>query len=186
MNFGSLVGFALTARRFRIRGEGLGVGSYPEYLSAQLGGRPALFGAFTGLLVVAIAVIYAAAQLAAGGKALHVLMEWNYGPGVILGAVIVLVYCWAGGIRTSISTDVAHLGHVAGPGDSDRRLARPGRRPDRPPRCPGPDAALVAVLPEENTFGPVLVLSSSASLSRDVLPRFANSCGFMKPTGFAE
>jgi sodium/proline symporter len=50
---------------------------------------------------------YAAAQLIAGGKALHVLFGWSPDVGAILGAAIVVAYCFAGGIRASIWTDVA-------------------------------------------------------------------------------
>lgn len=166
MIVGSLVGFALAARRFRTRGERSGAVSYPEYLSAQMGGRTALFGAFTGLLVVAIGVIYGAAQLAAGSKALHVLMDWDQATGVVLGAVVVLVYCWAGGIRASISTDVAQssvmllalviltavsLDQVGGLTGLHDALVRT-------------DPALVAALPEENPFGPVLFILGTLAL----------------------
>ena len=50
---------------------------------------------------------YAAAQLNAGSKALFVLFGWEYGVGALIGAVIVLLYCFAGGIRASIWTDAA-------------------------------------------------------------------------------
>ena len=50
---------------------------------------------------------YAAAQLNAGSKALFVLFGWNYGVGAGIGAVIVMLYCFAGGIRASIWTDAA-------------------------------------------------------------------------------
>ncbi|MDY7020303.1 MAG: sodium/proline symporter [Cyanobacteriota bacterium] len=48
---------------------------------------------------------YAAAQLIAGGKALHAVFGWNYALGIIVGAVIVVLYCFSGGIRASIWTD---------------------------------------------------------------------------------
>ena len=48
---------------------------------------------------------YAAAQLVAGSKALHVLFGWDYTWGIILGAAIVVFYCFSGGIRASIWTD---------------------------------------------------------------------------------
>lgn len=48
---------------------------------------------------------YAAAQLVAGSKALHVLFGWEEFVGALLGASIVASYCWAGGIRASIWTD---------------------------------------------------------------------------------
>lgn len=59
------------------------------------------------VLTVLFLVIYAAAQLKAGSKALHVLMGWDEAAGAILGAVIVLAYCAAGGLRASIWTDAA-------------------------------------------------------------------------------
>ncbi|MEZ5395734.1 MAG: sodium/proline symporter [Bryobacterales bacterium] len=60
-----------------------------------------------GILTVLFLGAYAAAQLTAGSKALHVLFGWNYGVGAVIGAVIVLLYCFAGGIRASIWTDAA-------------------------------------------------------------------------------
>ena len=48
---------------------------------------------------------YAAAQLKAGSKALHVLFGWNEAVGVVIGALIVGLYCLFGGIRASIWTD---------------------------------------------------------------------------------
>ena len=35
------------------------------------------------------------------------LFDWEYGVGAVVGAVIVLLYCFAGGIRASIWTDAA-------------------------------------------------------------------------------
>lgn len=48
---------------------------------------------------------YAAAQLLAGSKALYVIFGWNYSWGIVLGAFIVVTYCFSGGIRASIWTD---------------------------------------------------------------------------------
>ena len=50
---------------------------------------------------------YAGAQLVAGGKALHVLFEWPSWAGAVMGSVLVMLYCCAGGIRASIWTDAA-------------------------------------------------------------------------------
>jgi len=50
---------------------------------------------------------YAAAQLSAGSKALSVLFGWAPATGACVGAVIVVAYCFAGGIRASIWTDAA-------------------------------------------------------------------------------
>jgi sodium/proline symporter len=48
---------------------------------------------------------YAAAQLIAGSKALNGVFGWNYELGIIIGAFIVAIYCFSGGIRASIWTD---------------------------------------------------------------------------------
>ncbi|MGE0624436.1 MAG: sodium/proline symporter [Pseudomonadales bacterium] len=60
-----------------------------------------------GVVTVLFLGTYAAAQLTAGSKALHVLFGWPQATGAIIGAGIVLLYCLAGGIRASIWTDAA-------------------------------------------------------------------------------
>ncbi len=50
---------------------------------------------------------YASAQLTAGGKALYVLFDWDYSNGILLGAFIILIYCFMGGVRASIWTNTA-------------------------------------------------------------------------------
>ncbi len=50
---------------------------------------------------------YAGAQLRAGSAALHGLFDWGLTPGILLGGVIVVAYCLAGGLRASIWTDAA-------------------------------------------------------------------------------
>ncbi len=62
--------------------------------------------AMIALITVLFLSTYAAAQLKAGSKALHVLFGWDDSAGAILGAVIVTIYCFSGGIRASIWTNV--------------------------------------------------------------------------------
>lgn len=59
-----------------------------------------------GLITLIFLVVYAAAQLKAGGKALTALFGWESSTGIFLGAAMVVAYCFAGGIRASIWTDV--------------------------------------------------------------------------------
>ena len=59
----------------------------------------------SAVITIAFLGVYAAAQLLAGSKALYVIFDWNYNFGIILGAIIVVTYCFAGGIRASIWTD---------------------------------------------------------------------------------
>lgn len=62
-----------------------------------------LFAAISVLFLLS----YASAQLLAGSKALFVLFDWPQWAGSVLGAGIVVAYCYAGGIRASIWTDAA-------------------------------------------------------------------------------
>ena len=61
--------------------------------------------AVSALITIAFLGAAAAAQLLAASKALHVIFGWNYSWGIILGAIIVVSYCFSGGIRASIWTD---------------------------------------------------------------------------------
>lgn len=62
----------------------------------------------TGALITLVFLLtYASAQLIAGSKALSVLLDWPLWAGAALGAVIVVAYCFSGGIRASIWTDAA-------------------------------------------------------------------------------
>ena len=60
-----------------------------------------------GILSVAFLSIYAAAQLVAGGVALQAMLGWSEVIGILIGFVLVVAYCYAGGIRASIWTDAA-------------------------------------------------------------------------------
>ncbi|QBQ55616.1 sodium/proline symporter [Nitrosococcus wardiae] len=60
-----------------------------------------------GLITVIFLGTYAAAQLNAGSKALYVLFDWPFYAGALIGAILVVGYCFAGGIRASIWTDAA-------------------------------------------------------------------------------
>ena len=59
----------------------------------------------SALITIFFLGTYAAAQLLAGSKALNSLFGWDYAWGIIIGAVVVVVYCFSGGIRASIWTD---------------------------------------------------------------------------------
>lgn len=101
----------LVARRLRSRSAELAVASIPGFLSAPEAGDSIrlrrLLVIVTALIVVVFLGAYAAAQLNAGSKALHVLFGWDYRAGALLGAVLVVIYCFSGGIRASIWTDAA-------------------------------------------------------------------------------
>ncbi|MEC4983183.1 MAG: sodium/proline symporter [Oscillatoria sp. PMC 1068.18] len=59
----------------------------------------------SALITIAFLGSYAAAQLVAGSKALNAVFGWNYQLGIIAAAIVVVIYCFSGGIRASIWTD---------------------------------------------------------------------------------
>ena len=81
--------------------------SYAGVLGHWGGVRFKAFQRLAAIISLVFLLSYAAAQLVAGGKALQVLFGWPNWGGAVLGSVLVMVYCYAGGIRASIWTDAA-------------------------------------------------------------------------------
>ncbi|WP_053982092.1 sodium/proline symporter [Marinagarivorans algicola] len=81
--------------------------SYSQLLSAWQGQNQPILQKVIALISLAFLLIYASAQLLAGSKALHVLLDWPLWSGAVIGSIMVALYCMAGGIRASIWTDAA-------------------------------------------------------------------------------
>lgn len=74
-------------------------------LVAKVKGAPE--AKLAAIFSVAFLLIYAAAQLSSGGKALFAMLGWSQMVGILIGYMLVILYCTAGGIRASIWTDAA-------------------------------------------------------------------------------
>lgn len=86
----------------------LGACSTPELIATDDDGHLVkALSIVAGVLTFLFLGGYAAAQLNAGSTALEVLFGWHRSAGAILGAAIVLLYCFSGGLRASIWTDAA-------------------------------------------------------------------------------
>lgn len=94
-------------KRLRVATEREKVLSFAGVLSNWHGTNYRTLRIIGGIITIMFLGTYAAAQLSAGSKALHALFGWDYAVGAIMGAVMVLLYCFAGGIRASIWTDAA-------------------------------------------------------------------------------
>ncbi|MEC9413267.1 MAG: sodium/proline symporter [Pseudomonadota bacterium] len=81
--------------------------SYAGVLSNWYGQNDIVLQRLIALISLVLLLAYAGAQLVAGSKALHVLFGWPTYTGAIIGAIMVTLYCFAGGIRASIWTDAA-------------------------------------------------------------------------------
>lgn len=93
--------------RLRQATQRTGETSFAGVLSRWHGEHSRLLQAVIGGIALVFMLAYASAQLVAGGKALHVLFDWPSWAGAVIGAVLVMLYCFSGGIRASIWTDAA-------------------------------------------------------------------------------
>ena len=101
---GQLIAWAWLYKFIQKEGSERGVRSLSSLVAEKAGAPEAKLAA---VLSVFFLCIYAAAQLTAGGKALFVMMGWDELVGILIGFVLVVAYCYAGGIRASIWTDAA-------------------------------------------------------------------------------
>ena len=106
--FGDYLAWHWIHQPLRQRSERVGARSVTRFLGTSETGesQPGVIRV-AALSSMAFLGTYAGAQLTAGSKALSVLFGWDYSVGVLLGAGIVVAYCFAGGIRASIWTDAA-------------------------------------------------------------------------------
>lgn len=105
--FGDLIASLYIHRKLRDVTESQHVLSFGGILARWHGTEFRKLRFLCGIITVIFLATYAGAQFKAGSKALHVLFGWDYSTGAIIGAVMVFLYCMAGGIRASIWTDAA-------------------------------------------------------------------------------
>jgi len=101
---GQFVAWAWLYKFIQKEGRERGVRSLSSLVAEKAGAPEAKLA---GILSVLFLSVYAAAQLTSGGKALFVMMGWPEIVGILIGFVLVVAYCYAGGIRASIWTDAA-------------------------------------------------------------------------------
>jgi sodium/proline symporter len=99
---GDYLAWSLVHRRLRRVSEELDSSTVVEFLSQESGDDSRWITLTSGFITIAFLAVYAATQLQAGSKALSVIFGWDYGIGIVLGAVIVTLYCFTGGIQASI------------------------------------------------------------------------------------
>jgi len=104
---GDFVAWLLVHPKVRRESENINVNTVPALMGTRSYGTQRVVTVMAGLLTFILLGVYAAAQLKAGSTALQTLFGWDPKVGVIIGAVIVVVYCFSGGIRASIWTDAA-------------------------------------------------------------------------------
>jgi len=101
---GQVVAWIWLYKYIQKEGHERGIRSLSSLVSNTRGSPEAKLAA---VLSVVFLSIYAAAQLTAGGVALNSMLGWSEIIGILIGFVLVVAYCYAGGIRASIWTDAA-------------------------------------------------------------------------------
>ena len=104
---GQLVAWIWLYKYIQKEGSERNLRSLSSLVSSKIGAPEAKIAAVLSVFFLAI---YAAAQLTAGGVALKSMLGWSEVTGILIGFVLVVAYCYAGGIRASIWTDAAQSG----------------------------------------------------------------------------
>lgn len=105
--FGDFIGSLFVYKNIRIVIGRENMLSFGSVLAHRKNGYLKPVRTVAGIFSLIFLSTYAAAQFMAGGKALMVAFGWQLWIGVVLGAVLVVSYCFSGGIRASIWTDSA-------------------------------------------------------------------------------
>lgn len=105
--FGDLLASLFIYRRLRETAQDTREATLTALMSRWYGTDYVWFRRAAALVTILFLGAYAAAQMDAGGKALHALFGWPDDAGALAVATVVVLYCMAGGIRASIWTDVA-------------------------------------------------------------------------------
>ncbi len=101
-----LTSFAIHKRFREVSGHAK-VGGYIDVLSRWNGTNYRMLRVVVGMIIVICLSTYAAAQFNASGKAMYALFDWDLWIGSTIAAAIVFTYCFVGGMRASIWTDIA-------------------------------------------------------------------------------
>ncbi len=104
---GDFLGSLFIHSRLRKATERTGEVSFAGVLSRWNGNGNIRLQRVIAAISLLFLLAYASAQLVAGSKALQVLFHWPSWAGAVIGAFLVMLYCFSGGIRASIWTDAA-------------------------------------------------------------------------------
>ena len=105
--FGDFIASVFSFRHIRRFADNREIQTYSSLLSYRNGEPLKIVRLVAGLLTLTFLSIYAAAQFAANGKALLGTFGLDAWIGTLVGAVLVIGYCFAGGIRATIWTNAA-------------------------------------------------------------------------------
>ncbi|MDH5721915.1 MAG: sodium/proline symporter [Alphaproteobacteria bacterium] len=105
LTIGDYVGWRIAGDKIRSKAQERKAHTYPS-LIGKLGPKDHPYVTLiAAILTIIFLGTYCSAQLVTGGKIGQALFGWNFNYFVVIGALVLLAYCWSGGIRASIWTD---------------------------------------------------------------------------------
>lgn len=104
---GVWLSWRFVARRLNKAASEVDAITLPDVLDGKLGDPLKLLRATAALIILAMVLVYVAAQMLATGKAFESFLGWPYATGVIVGGLVTIVYTSFGGFRGVAYTDTA-------------------------------------------------------------------------------
>jgi sodium/proline symporter len=107
---GEIIGMSLCwgliARRLKVATDQYDSITLPDYLESRFADGKHILRSISVFIIIAMVLIYIAAQMIAAGKAFSDFMQISYVNGVILGALVTSLYTVIGGYKAVAYTDV--------------------------------------------------------------------------------
>ena len=104
---GAAIGLFTSSKHIRVMSEKTETYSFGGLISQWQGREMPILRHILGWSIFIFLSTYAAAQLTASSKAMYVMFGWDLNTGAFIGAFVIILYCFSGGFRASVWTDVA-------------------------------------------------------------------------------
>ncbi len=105
LTIGDQLGWIIAGNKIRRKANERKAHTYPSLIGKLGDTDHNIVTIISALLTIVFLGTYCSAQLVAGAKIGESLFGWDYEIFIIIGAMVLLAYCWSGGIRASIWTD---------------------------------------------------------------------------------
>ena len=107
---GEVIGVALSwafvARKLKSAPDQYDSITVPDYLESRFKDQRHVLRVISVVIILSMVGTYAAAQMVAAGKAFEVFLHLDYQKGVVLGAIVTILYTAVGGFKAVAYTDV--------------------------------------------------------------------------------
>lgn len=107
---GCVIGIAVSwlwlAKEFRSERDKYNTLTLPDYLATKHAGQGRFIRWFSSIIIIFFFVLYVAAQFSGGGKTLNITFGIPVTWGIVISALVVVIYAMAGGFFSVVWTDV--------------------------------------------------------------------------------